>query len=68
MMDINTENRVCMFYVINRLNEILTKASQNDSTEGSVGSDVSEFYNELVFNLGVNTIRNHNNPKEENNG
>jgi hypothetical protein len=31
MVDINTENRVCMFYVINRLNQILTKS------ENSVG-------------------------------
>ena len=62
MVDINTENRVCMFYVINRLNQILTKS------ESSTASELSQFYNELVFNLGVNTIRNHNNPKEENNG
>jgi hypothetical protein len=61
MVDINTENRVCMFYVINRLNQILTKS------ENSVGSEVAEFYNELVFNLGVNTVRNYNNPKGENN-
>lgn len=62
MVDINTENRVCMFYVINRLNQILTKS------ESSVSSEVAEFCNELVFNLGVNTVRNYNNPKEENNG
>jgi len=62
MVDINTENRVCMFYVINRLNQILTKS------EGSTANEVSQFYNELVFNLGVNTVRNYNSPKGENNG
>ena len=61
MMDINTENRVCMFYVINRLNQILTKSDDPPN-------DITQFYNELVFNLGVNTVRNHNNPKEDNNG
>jgi len=62
MVDINTENRVCMFYIINRLHGIIT------NTNNEVCKDTTEFYNELVYNLGVNTLRNHNNPKEDTNG
>ena len=62
MVDINNENRVCMFYIINRLHGIIT------NTNNEVCKDTTEFYNELVYNLGVNTLRKHNNPKEDNNG
>jgi len=62
MVDINNEYRVCMFYIINRLHGIIT------NTNNEVCKDTTEFYNELVYNLGVNTLRNHNNPKEDNNG
>jgi len=62
MVDINTENRVCMFYIINRLHGIIT------NTNNEVCKDTTEFYNELVYNLGVNTLRNHNTPKEDTNG
>jgi len=51
-----------MFYIINRLHGIIT------NTNNEVCKDTTEFYNELVYNLGVNTLRNHNNPKEDNNG
>lgn len=53
----NQDNRVCMFYVINRLQEIITV---DDECKGT-----TEFYNELVFNLGINTLRNHKNDWED---
>ena len=53
----NQDNRVCMFYVINRLQDIINK---DDKCKGT-----TEFYNELVFNLGINTIRNHKNDWED---
>jgi hypothetical protein len=53
----NEDNRVCMFYVINRLQEIINK---DDECKGT-----TEFYNELVFNLGINTLRNHRNDWED---
>ena len=53
----NQDNRVCMFYVINRLQEIINK---DDECKGT-----TEFYNELVFNLGINTLRNHKNDWED---
>jgi len=49
--------RVCMFYVINRLQDIINK---DDKCKGT-----TEFYNELVFNLGINTLRNHKNDWED---
>lgn len=69
MVDINQENRVCMFYIINRLHGIINRLHGIiTNTNNEVCKDTTEFYNELVYNLGVNTLRNHNNPKEENNG
>ena len=53
----NQDNRVCMFYVINRLQEIINK---DDECKGT-----TEFYNELVFNLGINTLRNHRDDWED---
>jgi len=54
------DNRVCMFYVITELKDIITE--NDDDTKLVL---LTEFYNTLVFNLGVNTLNNHNNDWEE---
>lgn len=54
------DNRVCMFYVITELKDIITE--NDDDTKLGL---LTEFYNTLVFNLGVNTLNNHNNDWEE---
>ena len=54
------DNRVCMFYVITELKDII-KENDDDKKLGIL----TEFYNTLVFNLGVNTLNNHNNDWEE---
>jgi hypothetical protein len=53
------DNRVCMFYVITELKDILTRDDEQKITM------ITEFYNTLVFNLGVNALNNHNNDWEK---
>ena len=53
------DNRVCMFYVITELKDILTRDDEQKIIM------ITEFYNTLVFNLGVNALNNHNNDWEK---
>ena len=56
----HNNNTVCMFYVITELKDIVT---EKDDEQKMIM--VTEFYNTLVFNLGVNALNNHNNDWEE---
>ena len=56
----HNNNKVCMFYVITELKDIVT---ENDDEQKMIM--ITEFYNTLVFNLGVNTLNNHNNDWEK---
>jgi hypothetical protein len=56
---IQIDNKVCMFYVITELKDILT---EKDDQQKMIM--ITEFYNTLVFNLGVNALNNHNNDWE----
>ena len=56
---IQIDNKVCMFYVITELKDILTRDDEQKMIM------ITEFYNTLVFNLGVNALNNHNNDWEE---
>ena len=58
--DIQLDNRVCMFYVINQLKDMVT---ENDDTQKII--QLTEFYNQLVFNLGINALHNHKNDWED---
>ena len=57
---IQIDNKVCMFYVITELKDILT---EKDDEQKMIM--ITEFYNTLVFNLGVNALNNHNNDWEK---
>jgi|TARA_B110000285_G_C14605870_1_gene372757 hypothetical protein len=57
---IQIDNKVCMFYVITELKDILT---EKDDQQKMIM--LTEFYNTLVFNLGVNALNNHNNDWEK---
>jgi len=48
------DNRVCMFYITDRLQEIL---KINDGKKAHKA--VYEFYNEMLHNIGVNALNNH---------
>ena len=54
------DNRVCMFYVITELKDILT---EKDDQQKMIM--LTEFYNTLVFNLGINALNNYNNDWEK---
>ena len=56
----NQDNRVCMFYVINQLKDMVT---ENDDQQKII--QLTEFYNQLIFNLGVNALHNHKNDWED---
>ena len=56
---IQIDNKVCMFYVITELKDILTRDDEQKMIM------ITEFYNTLVFNLGVNALNNHNNDWEK---
>ena len=57
---IQIDNKVCMFYVITELKDIVT---EKDDEQKMIM--ITEFYNTLVFNLGVNALNNHNNDWEK---
>ena len=49
------DNRVCMFYITERLQDIL------DVKDGKKAhKKVHELYQEMVFNLGINSLHNNN--------
>ena len=48
------DNRVCMFYITDRLSDIL---KQKD--EKKTHKELSTFYEEMIYNLGVNSLHNH---------
>ena len=48
------DNRVCMFYITDRLSDIL---KQKD--EKKTHKELSAFYEEMIYNLGVNSLHNH---------
>jgi len=56
----NQDNRVCMFYVIKQLQDMIT---ENDDRQKII--QLTEFYNQLVFNLGINALHNHKNEWED---
>ena len=58
--DIQLDNKVCLFYVITELKDIVT---EKDDEQKMIM--ITEFYNTLVFNLGVNALNNHNNDWEK---
>lgn len=58
--DIKLDNKVCLFYLINRLKEIITEPNVED-----VEKHLTDFHNELIFNLGINALHNHKNEWED---
>ena len=48
------DNRVCMFYVVDRIKDIL-KAKKDEQLK----TELEEFFNEMIHNIGVNSIVNH---------
>lgn len=49
------DNRICMFYVADRLSDILELKDGKKAHK-----ELSIFYEEMIYNLGVNSLHNHN--------
>ena len=58
--DIQLDNKVCLFYIINELKDIITEPNVED-----VEKRLTDFHNELIFNLGINALHNHKNDWED---
>lgn len=58
--DIQLDNKVCLFYIINELKDIITEPNVED-----VEKRLTDFHNTLVFNLGINALHNHKNDWED---
>jgi len=58
--DIKLDNKVCLFYLINTLKDIITEPNVED-----VEKRLTDFHNELIFNLGINALHNHKNDWED---
>ena len=58
--DIKLDNKVCLFYIINELKDIITEPNVED-----VEKRLTDFHNTLVFNLGINALNNHKNEWED---
>ena len=52
------ENRICSFYVTDRLLEIL---ELEDTNQKKLLKSLNEFKDEMIHNLGINALHNHNN-------
>lgn len=50
---INSNNTICMYYVVNRLKNFL-----DIKKEEELRLDVQEFCDEIIYNLGINSIIN----------
>ena len=50
------ENRVCLFYITDRLIEIL---EYEDTDKKKLLKLLNEFKDEMIHNLGVNSLHNH---------
>ena len=54
------DNKVCLFYIINELKDIITEPNVED-----VEKRLTDFHNTLIFNLGINALHNHKNDWED---
>jgi len=57
---IEEDNRVCMFYVIERLDSIMEDCdiSSNNKELHDMKTQLRKFRDELVYNLGINSLNN----------
>jgi monomeric isocitrate dehydrogenase len=54
--DIQLDNKVCLFYLTNKLADIIAEKDDDQKL-----NQLTLFYNDLIFNLGINALHNHKN-------
>ena len=55
------DNRVCLFYVVDRVSDII----KNSKSHKTMIHKLTEFQRECTYNLGVNSLNNHYTESEE---
>ena len=53
------DSRVCMYYIADKLNRILSEPKKE------MEKALKEFHEEMVYNLGINSMHNHYGEKDE---
>ena len=56
MKNTEQDNRVCIYYITNKLQRLSEVKSDKE-----LRKEVEEFREEMIYNLGINTLHNHNN-------
>ena len=56
MKDTDMDNRVCLFYIADKLKDLSEIKSDKE-----LRKSVEEFKNECIYNLGINALHDHNN-------
>tara|TARA_R100000808_G_scaffold20156_1_gene43634 strand:- start:383 stop:565 length:183 start_codon:yes stop_codon:yes gene_type:complete len=54
------DNRICLFYVVDRVSDII----KDSKTHKEMIKKLTEFQSECTYNLGVNAIHNHYTERE----
>ena len=54
------DSRVCMYYIADKLNRILSEPKKE------MEKALKEFHEEMVYNLGINSMHNHFGDKNDN--
>ncbi len=55
MQNTEQDNRVCMYYITNKLQRLSKVKSDKE-----LRKEVEEFREEMIYNLGINSLHNHN--------
>jgi len=55
MKNTEQDNRVCMYYITNKLQRLSEVKSDKE-----LRKEVEEFREEMIYNLGINSLHNHN--------
>jgi len=56
MKDTDIDNRVCLFYIADRLKDLSEIKSDKE-----LRKEVDKFKTECIYNLGINALHDHNN-------
>jgi len=55
MQNTEQDNRVCMYYITDKLQRLSEVKSDKE-----LRKEVEEFREEMIYNLGINSLHNHN--------
>ena len=65
MIDRVSDNRVCMFYILERLHNCIEVYKPDGDSSHLMLVELDELRTELLYNLGINAMLNHMNEQEK---